>query len=48
MKKAFITGNIQTLSFLSEQLVVSILPGFELASVAALCAGTKNTRKRDS
>lgn len=46
MKKAFITGNIQTLPFPSVQLVVSILPEFEFTSVAAVCAGTKSMRKQ--
>lgn len=44
-KKVFITGNMQTLHFLSVQLVVSVLLGFEFASVVALCAGTKSMRK---
>lgn len=43
MKKAFITGNFQTLHFLFVQLVVFILPGFEFASVAVLCVGTKKS-----
>lgn len=45
MKKAFITGTTQTLSSLSVQLVVSILPRFEFASVAAVYARTKRKGK---